>query len=707
MTTAPINKKFTRAVLFWSFIINGLFLGCAQHGAVKATDFYGRLEPTEELSQIALDVVKEVSQTHYVSQELDDKFSSVVFDRYLADIDPARSSFFAADIKYFERYRFKLDDALRTGEIGPAYDMYNRYQQRTIEQLQNMIDALEKNLQDIRFDVDETVLIDRKNAPWAADEAELRDLWRRRLKSQLLNLKLAGKTTEQARDLLVKRYRNQLNQVKQVKPDDVLNVFLNSYARCYDPHTEYLPPRAADNFNISMSLSLEGIGAVLQNENEYTKVVSLVKGGPADKAGQLKAADRIIGVGQGASGEIVNVVGWRIDDVVQIIRGPRQTTVRLEIIPAIAADEHQSRIVSILRDTVKLEEQAAKKKIIPVERSSATRKVGVIDLPTFYHDFKGDQAHTGALRSTFTDVRKLLGELAKEKVSGIVLDLRDNGGGALNEAIAVSGLFIDSGPIVQVRDSRGKDTVLNDPESGIAYTGPLVVLVGRTSASASEILAAAMQDYNRAIIMGDQTFGKGTVQALLPLKKGQLKVTQAKFYRITGESTQHRGVTPDISCPSIYDKNKIGESALPDALVWDKIRAVSYKAGPDLKGIIAKLDQKHEERAACNPDYVYLAELAAHVRELGDKTTVSLSETVRKKEDAEEKKWRLDHENKRRLAKKLPLLDKLPDNATDKETVADRDTKDKDDEPGIDKDPVLTEAANMLVDFQPQAPAVK
>lgn len=705
MNAGKMTYRFARSVFFWSIIVNALLLGCTQQGSVKATGLHGRLQPTDALSQVALDVVKEVSQTHYVNHELDDAFSSAVFDRYLADIDPARSSFSAADIASFERYRAKIDDALRTGELEPAYEIYNRYQQRNTEQLRYMVDRLEKHLQAIRFDIDETVLADRKKAPWAADKAALRDLWRRRLKSQLLNLKLSGKTTEAARDLLLKRYRNQLNQLRQVKAEDVLQVFLNAYARCYDPHTEYLPPRVSENFNISMSLSLEGIGAVLQNDNEYTKVVSLVKGGPADKSGQLKPADRIIGVGQGADSEIVNIVGWRIDDVVQLIRGPKKTVVRLEIIPALAADEHHSRVISIVRDTVKLEEQAASKKIITLERGGATRTVGVIDLPAFYHDFRGDQTDTGALRSTVTDVRRLLGELSREKVSGVILDLRDNGGGALSEANAVSGLFIDSGPIVQVRDVRGKDTVLDDPEEGIVYAGPLLVLVSRTSASASEILAAAMQDYRRAIIMGGQTFGKGTVQALLPLKQGQLKVTQAKFYRISGESTQSRGVTPDIGCPSIYDKSKIGESALPDALPWDKIRPVDYTAGPDLTGTIARLKKKHEERAARNPDYVYLAELAAHVRELADKTTVSLSESVRKKEDAAEKKWRLDHENKRRRAKKLPLLDKLPDNAGDDEAESGGDGKA--DETGIDKDPVLTEAAQVLLDFKPLAPKVR
>ena len=500
-----------------------------------------------------------------------------------------------------------LDEALGSGDLKPAFIIYNRYQERFTEQLLYCIDLLENKIQSLNFDIDEKIETERKNAPWPADAAELKDLWRRRVKSSLLNLKLAGKTTDQARDVLLKRYRNQLNQIKLIKPEDVVQIFMNSYARCYDPHTEYLPPRVSDNFNISMSLSLEGIGAVLQNENEYTKVVSLVKGGPADKAGQLKPADRIIGVGQGADGEIVNVVGWRIDDVVQLIRGPKQTLVRLEVIPAHAADEHQSKIISIVRDTVKLEEQAAKKKIIPIERGGKTYKVGVIDVPTFYHDFKGDQARTGALRSTAADVRRLLNELAQEKVSGIVLDLRDNGGGALNEAIAVSGLFIDKGPIVQVKDSRDKVSVLSDPEQGIAYAGPLVVLVGRTSASASEILVGAMQDYHRAIIMGDQTFGKGTVQALLPLNKGQMKVTQAKFYRITGESTQHKGVSPDITCPGIYDKNKIGESALPDALAWDKIQAASYKAWPDLGKAIVQLNRSHEA-AGCAKSRLYLSE---------------------------------------------------------------------------------------------------
>ncbi len=705
MNNAVIKKKFARSVVLWSIIVNGLFLGCAQQGSVRATDFSGTLEPTKELSQTALEVVKEVGQTHYVRHELDDRFSSAVFDRYLADVDPTRSAFFAKDIQDFERYRYTLDEALGSGNLKPAFTIYNRYQELFTEQLLYCIDLLENKSQSITFDINERIETERKTAPWPADAAELKDLWRRRVKASLLNLKLAGKTTDQARDVLLKRYRNQLNQIKLIKPEDVVQIFMNSYTRCYDPHTEYLPPRVSDNFNISMSLSLEGIGAVLQNENEYTKVVSLVKGGPADKAGQLKPADRIIGVGQGAGGEIVNVVGWRIDDVVQLIRGTRQTVVRLEVIPAHAADEHQSTIISIVRDTVKLEEQAAKKKIIRIEKGARTYKVGVIDVPTFYHDFKGDQARTGALRSTAADVRRLLNELEQEKVCGIVLDLRDNGGGALNEAIAVSGLFIDKGPIVQVKDSRDKVSVLSDPEKGIAYAGPLVVLVGRTSASASEILVGAMQDYHRAIIMGDQTFGKGTVQALLPLNKGQLKVTQAKFYRITGESTQHKGVSPDITCPSIYDKNKIGESALPDALAWDKIAAVDYKAGPDPGNAIAGLNRSHEQRSAQNPDYIYLNELAGHIRTVSDKTVASLSEEVRRTEDAQEKKWRLDHENKRRAAKKLPLLDKLPDNATDMDNATGHDNQTA--EPGIDKDPVLTEAANVLVDYLPLAAPVK
>lgn len=705
MNHAVIKKKFARSVFFWSIIVNGLFLGCAQQGAVRATDYSGSLEPTQELSETALEVVKEVGQTHYVRHELDDRFSSVIFDRYLADVDPTRSSFLAKDIQSFEPYRSRLDDALGSGDLKPAFILYNRYQERFTEQLLYCIDLLENKIHSLNFDMDEKIETERKNAPWPADSAELKDLWRRRVKASLLNLKLAGKTTDQARDVLLKRYRNQLNQIKLIKPEDVVQIFINSYTRCYDPHTEYLPPRVSDNFNISMSLSLEGIGAVLQNENEYTKIVSLVKGGPADKVGLLKPADRIIGVGQGADGEIVNVVGWRIDDVVQLIRGPKQTLVRLEVIPAQAADEHQSKTISIVRDTVKLEEQAAKKKIIPIERGGTTCKVGVIDVPTFYHDFKGDQTRTGALRSTTADVRRLLNELVQEKVSGIVLDLRDNGGGALNEAIALSGLFIDKGPIVQVKDSRDKVAVLTDPEQGIAYAGPLVVLVGRTSASASEILVGAMQDYRRAIIMGDQTFGKGTVQALLPLSKGQLKVTQAKFYRITGDSTQHKGVSPDITCPSIYDKSKIGESALPDALVWDKIQAAGYKAWPDTGKAIAKLSRSHELRAAQSPDYIYLKELADHIRTVSDKTLASLSEEVRRTEDAQEKKWRLDHENKRRAAKKMPLLDRLPDNATDMDnaTVTDNQTA----EPGIDKDPVLTEAAQVLIDYLPLAAQVK
>ncbi len=659
-----------------------------------AGDAESRYVPLKEHARVSKEIVKQLQQSHYRHLTFDDHLSEKVFQRYFDELDSARIYFVASDIKEFEQYRYTFDDQIRSGNLVPAFQIFNRYQLRLAERLDFVVKQLEQGLDSMNFDVVEEIETDRENSPWPESAAAMDDLWRKRLKSRVLKLKLDGKTLKEAQELLLKRYRNQQKRIDQVKNEDVFQLFINAVAQNYDPHTQYFSPRATENFNIHMSLSLEGIGAVLQAEQEYTKIVRLIPAGPADKSKKLGPADRIIGVGQGDDGEIVDVIGWRLDDVVELIRGPKGTVVRLEIIPADAADDHQTKIVEIVRNTVKLEEQSAQKKIFTLEHNKRTYKVGVIEIPTFYLDFKALQSGKNDFKSTTRDVQRLLAELNREKIDGLIIDLRNNGGGALQEVNVLTGLFIEEGPIVQVRDTKGKVEVLYDPDPHIYYRGPLAVLVNRLSASASEIFAGAIQDYHRGIIVGEQTYGKGTVQTLIPLSRGQLKATLAKFYRVTGESTQHKGVTPDILYPSPYNHDEIGESALPEALFWDYIEPVTYEDLPDISGMLAKLQERHTQRIKNDPDYTYLTELIAYLDANRDKTTISLKESVRKQEQEETEQARLSLENKRRTAKGLEPVKSLeeiePETEPDPLFPHDNSTKD---------DTLLTETGHILADF--------
>ncbi|KZZ50785.1 peptidase S41, partial [Thalassolituus sp. HI0120] len=483
-----------------------------------------------------------------------------------------------------------------------------------------------------------------------------------------------------------------------------------------------------ENFNINMSLSLQGIGAVLQTEDEHTKVVRLVPAGPADKAGNLEPADKIVGVGQNADGEMVDVIGWRLDEVVDLIRGTKGTTVRLEILPA-SGNGSESKVVSIIRDEVKLEEQSAQKDIIELQDGNSenptVRKVGVIDIPTFYIDFQGRMENKPDYRSTTRDVAKLIQELKVEGVEGLIIDLRNNGGGSLEEAIHLTGLFIPTGPVVQVRSIRGHVEVLKDQDPEVLYDGPITVLVNRLSASASEIFAGAIQDYGRGIVVGGQTFGKGTVQSLRRLHHGQLKITQAKFYRVSGDSTQHQGVIPDILFPSLFDKDKIGESALDEALAWDTIRPAEHKKSGEVNRLVPSLRNKHHQRIADNPDFQFMRSQKALITELRDKTQVSLNEKVRKEERQANDDRRLALENTRRKAKGLELLDSLEDDEekessqsgkdkkstdqADNKQNGDTDTKDEatakdgsetdDEKKDEEEDAILVEAGQILLDY--------
>ena len=623
------------------------------------------LEPTREESITTQQVMSNLLRGHYERKRLNDDLSSQVLDTLLDDIDSTHSYLLQSDVKDFEQFRKTLDEALSRGNMKPAFYIYNRFQQRVNERLSFLLSELKENAGKYTFDSDETLNLDREEQPWATSPRELNDLWRKRLKNSILNLRLAGKEDDAIIELLTKRYQNQLNRVHQSKPVDAYQTFMNAVTRSFDPHTQYFSPRNSENFNINMSLKLQGIGAVLQTEDEHTKVVRLVPGGPAAKADNLEPEDKIVGVGQDKDGEIIDVVGWRLDEVVDLIRGPKNSTVRLEIIQGNDSTSGDSKIIAITRDEVKLEEQSAQKEVIEVIDNGETRRIGVIDIPTFYIDFQGRMENRPDYRSTTRDVRRLITELQEENIDGLMIDLRSNGGGSLEEAINLTGLFIPTGPVVQVRGARGNVEVLQDLDPEVLYKGPMTVVVNRLSASASEIFAGAIQDYGRGLVIGGQTFGKGTVQSLRPLTEGQLKITQAKFYRVSGESTQHQGVIPDIMFPSLFDKEKIGESALTLALPWDTIKPARDMKNNPITSKIPQLRDLHNVRIEDNPDFIFMREQKDLVTEMRGKTEVSLNEKVRRSEREVNDERRLALENKRRLAKGMPVLDSIDDD-TDK-----------------------------------------
>ncbi|WP_320819097.1 carboxy terminal-processing peptidase [Thalassolituus sp.] len=659
------------------------------------------LQPAQEHAVTTQQIMSNLLRGHYERKRLDNAMSSQVLDTLLDDIDSTRSYMLASDIADFEQYRTSLDEALSRGNMAPAFSIYNRFEQRVAERLSFLLNELSNHVKDYNYKQDETLELDREDAPWATTAAELDELWRKRLKNSILNLKLAGKEQDDIIKLLTRRYQNQLNRVYLSKSEDAYQTFMNAVTRTFDPHTQYFSPRNSENFNINMSLSLQGIGAVLQTEDEHTKVVRLVPGGPAAKANNLSPADKIVGVGQDADGEVVDVIGWRLDEVVDLIRGASGTTVRLEILPADSSGS-DSKVISIVRDEVKLEEQSAQKEVIELKDGDKTRRIGVIDIPTFYIDFQGRMENRPDYKSTTRDVRKLITELKEEGIDGLIIDLRNNGGGSLEEAIDLTGLFIPTGPVVQVRGIRDRVEVLQDQDPDVLYDGPMTVLVNRLSASASEIFAGAIQDYGRGLIVGGQTFGKGTVQSLRPLTQGQLKITQAKFYRVSGDSTQHQGVIPDVLFPSLFDKEKIGESALKAALPWDTIQP-ARKAGVNaILPILPHLRELHDVRIEHNPDFLFLREQKEMITEMRDKTEVSLNEDVRKKEREANDERRLSLENKRRKAKGMELLTALDDAASNGEETPVKAETDKSDDTKKpeEADAILEEAGYILLDYE-------
>src|SRR5690554_1569261 len=608
---------------------------------------YQPVAPTIDQARANILIARQLQFTHFRNLGISDELSGDVFDAYLTYLDNQRIYLTQQDIDTLSSVRGRLGSALKTGQLQPGFDIYNLVQKRVIERLNYALKIIDEGIGELDFEGNDKIRVDRSEAPWEADSAALDQLWIKRIKNAVLAQRLNGTEDDVIEDNLRRRYEGQLKRAYQARSEDAFQAYMNAFTGMWDPHTSYFSPRTSENFNINMSLSLEGIGAVLQSDNEYTKVVRLVPGGPAAKQGQLQPADRIVSVAQEGK-KPVNVIGWRLDEVVDLIRGPRNSTVTLEVIPANAADESITRTIAISRDEVKLEEQSASKDIIELDRSGETYRVGVITIPTFYADFQAMQAGDPNYKSTTRDVRRLLDDLKEQGVDGVVMDLRNNGGGALHEANDLVGLFIDKGPTVQIRNANNDVQILNDEDPSVAYDGPLVVLVNRMSASASEIFAGAIQDYGRGLVVGSQTFGKGTVQAVRPLNHGQLKITQSKFYRVSGGSTQHKGVIPDIEIPSRIDKTRIGEDALDHALPWDQIEAVPHTRYFDFSGIIDEIRQRHNDRFATSPDFRLLQQEIDFLNEQRQRETVSLNLEERTVQQKQIERTRLTIANARR-----------------------------------------------------------
>ncbi|MBT5488240.1 MAG: carboxy terminal-processing peptidase [Halieaceae bacterium] len=626
------------------------------------------LAPTAAQSDTLKEIIDVIEDRHYASRRYDDGLSAQHFTAYLDALDPQRMFFEADDIAAFSQWQLTLDNAGRAGDLEPAFTIFNNFHDELKDRLTEILETLPQTLGSFDYEVEEYLEIDRSAMPWAKDDTELDERWRKRLKNQALSLLLAEKAPAEIPETLERRYQNQLKRLAQYNAQDVFQIYANTLAEQYDPHTNYFSPRRAENFDINMSLSFEGIGAILQIDDEYAKVTRLVPAGPADKQGGLRPSDLIMGVGQGETGPIEDVIGWRLDEIVDLIRGPRDTTVRLEVIPDKGKTD-QRRVVPIRRNEVKLEEQAAQKEIIEfTDEEDQTHRVGVIDIPAFYIDFEAYRQGDKLYRSTTRDVKKLVDELVAEGVEGIVIDLRDNGGGSLQEANQLTGLFIEYGPTVQIRSAESRVWRDGKRRRSQYYEGPLAVMINRLSASASEIFAGAIQDYGRGIIVGEQSFGKGTVQSLVPLQEGQLKITESKFYRVSGGSTQHRGVVPDIDYPSLFDPEKIGESALDNALAWDQIAPTRFNRYNNYDTIIPTLASMHNARAANDPDYQFLQDQVEMAQDARAISALPLQQSGRIAMRDEQEALALAIENKRRLSKGLEPLATLD---TDDEIAAD------------------------------------
>lgn len=636
LANAP-SPKAVQSFVGATLLTVGLSLSTTATAEFKAVPL-DTLVPTDDHRDATAGILQLMSRYHYSRVAVDDELSSQIFDRYLDSLDPQKSFFLGSDIAEFGKMEQRFDDALRTARLNPVFDIFKRFRARVEDRAQFATDLLKREFD---FTIDESYTFNREDESWPQSQKAADELWRKRVKNDVLNLRLADQSGDEIIETLEERYERMERRVSQLAVNEVFQIFINAYTLSVEPHTSYFSPRTSENFNINMSLSLEGIGAALRTEDEYTVVQRVIPGGPASLSEQLSAEDRIVGVGQGTDEEIVDVVSWPLSDVVDLIRGPKGSTVRIEILPAGEAAGSPPTVVQLIRDKIKLEEQAAKSSVVEVPGNAGDRRFGVIDLPTFYLDGAARAEGQSDFRSTTRDVRRLLNELTTTDggVDGIIIDLRGNGGGALDEATQLTGLFIETGPVVQIKNSRGNLGAEFDNDPSVAYDGPLAVLVDRRSASASEIFAGAIQDYGRGVVVGEPTFGKGTVQSVAPLdregKLGQLKITVAQFFRVNGESTQHRGVIPDVLFPTALESDAQGERSLDNALPWAEVAATKYKAVSSKAANYTNLQQRHESRYRNSELFDVLIEELEAQREARAQRSVSLVEKVRQAEIAE------------------------------------------------------------------------
>ncbi len=658
------------------------------------------LKPKNNFTKISRYISQILSERHYLKPKIknNDSLSESFLNKYIEMLDANKSYFYHSDIKAFEGFRYTLDDSVRTGHLDPAYDIYNTFQKRWLERYHYALGLLESSFD---FEKQEDYEFDRSDAKWMKNKEEMDRLWKQRVKSDYLALLLADEKESKIKASLKKRYKMAIKRISQNTTQDVFDLYINAFALSVEPHATYFSPRDAEEFDIQMKLSMDGIGAHLTTEDVYTVITSLVTGAPAEKSKQLSDGDRIIGVGEGDRGEMIDVIGWRLSDVVDRIRGKAGTKVRLKILPKGEVSANDSKTVELFRERVTLDELEAKSKLINKEVKGQSLKFGVISVPKFYVDWDAKYSHrnTGKpadYKSTTRDVAKFIKAFESENIDGLIIDLRNNGGGALDEAIELTGLFIDKGPVVQQKNAFGQTNAFNDEEAGVVYSGPLAVLVNSASASASEIFAGAIQDYDRGVIVGEQTFGKGTVQSVMDINKfslfgnmfepdlGQFKLTTSKFYRVSGESTQHRGVVPDVIFPSIEDDDERGESRFENALVWDTIGSAQYRTEDRIKTHIQALNKRYQERIKTSSFFNSLKEEISEYRQEKQKKTLSLNLKARKKEQTLKKEKRLLRINKRLQEKGLKPI---------------KDLKDFDDSVFENEDAILDETSEILSDL--------
>ena len=676
---------------------NGATSDVSSLQALPTSSTIDDLKPSVSQEKVEALVAKILTQYHYRKVRLNDSLSSVVWTNYLKEIDGNKTYLLASDVAAFEKYRYQIDDALVNGDLTGAFDLYNVFRKRFKERSDFIKEQIKKPFS---FTADESFNTDREKAAWPKTVEEQNELWMKILKNQELELKLGNRKDSVVVATMTQRYANLDKAYNRIKSADVFQIYMNSFAEALDPHTNYFSPSNADRFNQEMSQSLEGIGAMLQEDGEYIKITSVLPGGPAFKSNLLKVNDKIAGVAQGDNGPMVNTMNWQVDEVVKLIKGPKGTVVRLHVVSPDGLAGAPPKEIRLVREKIKLEEQRAKKEVIEISDNGKSFKIGVINIPMFYRDFEGARKHEEGFSSTTSDVKRFIDSLKADKVDGIVIDLRDNGGGSLTEAINLTGLFIPKGPVVQVKESTGETEVYTDPDPSVTYDGPMAILVNRFSASASEIFAAAIQDYKRGIIVGGQTFGKGTVQTLIdlnqwlpkePEKVGQVKMTIQKFYRINGSSTQHKGVTPDVQFPSAFSAEEYGESSQPSALPWDQINSTRYDQSRDLNDkILDRLRDRFDQRLKSDPELKQLAQDLADFKKAKENTIVSLQESKRRKE-------RDEAERKRAAANKVsqasaPVDETSTTNPSSTTAVASAAPKKK-------KDLYLTEAGLVLADY--------